>query len=359
MLSSIILFIIVIAVLIFVHELGHFLIAKWSGIRVDEFALGFPPKIWSKQVGETKYSLNVVPFGGYVKIHGENSDEDSISGSDSMRSMVNKPKYIQALVLIAGIAFNIIFAWLLFSVSLMTGMPASVSQVNNPEMVRNPQVMILDVLPGSPAEKAGLIPGDVLIGENDVTTVQDMIRASDGAPVSFVVLRGEETLQIEATPAKANPEAPYTVGIAMDKVGTYQVPFYLAPWEGLKLTFSSMKAITLGLGTFFGQIIVGQPDFSQVTGPVGIVTLVGSASSFGLIYLLGFTALISLNLAIINLVPFPALDGGRLLFVLIEAIKGSRIKPEVANTVNAIGFGLLILLMLVVTYKDIVKLIVN
>jgi regulator of sigma E protease len=359
MILSILLFIIVIAVLVFVHELGHFLVAKWSGIRVDEFAIGFPPTIWSKQVGETKYSLNVIPFGGYVKIHGENPDEESISGTDSGRSMVNKPKYIQALVLIAGIAFNIIFAWILISISLSTGLPTSINENTNSKYIINPQVMVLDTLKDSPAEKAGLQKGDILIGEKSITDVQDMIRGSDGAELQFVVLRGEETLNIYAAPTKADENAPYTIGISMDEVGTYKVPFYIAPIEGAKLTISSMKAITIGLAGFLGRIFVGQPDFSQVTGPIGIVSLVGTASSFGLVYLLGFVALISLNLAIINLIPFPALDGGRLLFVLIEALKGSRIKPEIANSVNAIGFGLLILLMLVVTYKDIIRLILK
>lgn len=352
---SIIIFIIILAVLIFAHELGHFIAAKLSGIRVDEFALGFPPRIYSKKIGETRYSLNIIPFGGYVKIHGENPDDESIGGKDKDRSMVNKPKYIQALVLIAGILFNIILAWILISASLVSGLPTAVQGDINPNYIQNIRVTIVDILPDSPAENAGLLPGDTLIGENRVTVVQNTIRASDGAPIRIKILRDGKEQSFDLQPEKETLDAPYTIGIAMGEVGIYKVPFYKAPFEGLKVTLISIRDIFIGLMQFLGNIFVGKADFSQVTGPVGIVGLVGEASTFGFVYVLGFTALISLNLAIINILPFPALDGGRLLFVLIEAIKGTPIKPKVANMVNALGFGILILLMLVVTYKDIAR----
>lgn len=353
---SIIIFIIILAILIFVHELGHFLFAKLSGIRVDEFALGFPPRLYSKKIGETNYSVNLIPFGGYVQIHGENPNEDSISGPDKERSFINKPKYIQAVVLFAGILFNIIFAWILISISLTSGLPAAVSADLNPKYLQNVHVIITGVLPNSPAETAGIQKGDSLIGQNRTTDVQKAIRESNGAPVQVKVLRGSEEKTFVITPIRTNADSPYMIGIAMGEIGVFKVPLYLAPWEGLKLTLFSIKEVSLGLIHFLGNILTGHADFSQVTGPVGIVGLVGQASSFGFVYLLGFTALISLNLAIINVVPFPALDGGRLLFVLIEAVKGSPIKPKIANTLNAVGFALLILLMLVVTYKDIFKL---
>jgi regulator of sigma E protease len=353
---SIIIFLIILAILVFVHELGHYLAAKGSNVRVDEFAVGFPPKIYSKKVGETKYSLNIIPFGGYVKIHGENPDEESISGADKERSLVNKPKYIQAMVLFAGIFFNIVFAWLLLTGGLLSGLPMSVEGVN-PKYVENARVVLLGILEGSPAERAGLQKGDAIAGQNSISSIQETIRNSDGAPVQFTIIRDEEIKEVVVQPERADEQSPYQAGIAMAEIGLYKVPFYLAPYEGIKLTAKSIKDISIGLGNFFGNIFKGEADFSQVTGPVGIVGLVGEAQTFGFVYLLSFTALISLNLALINLVPFPALDGGRLLFVLIEAIKGSRIKPQIANSLNALGFLLLILLMLVITYKDITKII--
>lgn len=354
---SIVIFIIILAVLIFAHELGHFLFAKIFRIRVDEFALGFPPTLLSKKIGETRYALNLIPFGGYVKIHGENPSEEP--EADSERSMINKPKYIQALVLIAGILFNIILAWVLISISLASGLPTAIQGTVNPKYVQNVHVVIADVIPNSPAEQAGIKKGDALIGNTTVEEVQNTIRGSEGNMIQIIAVRNNQTMTFYATPEKETSDAPYTIGIAMSEIGLYKVPWYIAPYEGLKLTLSSIRDIFLGLMNFIFNIFRGQADFSQVTGPVGIVGLVGEASSFGFIYLLGFTALISLNLAIINLMPFPALDGGRLLFVLIEAIKRSPIRPRIANTVNSIGFAILILLMLIVTYKDIAKLFVK
>lgn len=354
---SIIIFIIILAVLIFVHEMGHFLAAKASGIRVDEFAIGFPPTLYSKKIGETKYSINAIPFGGYVKIHGENPDEESLTGEDKNRSMANKPKRIQAMVLIAGIVFNVVFAWFLISIALAFGLPSSIPQDFNRAYVKDSYVVILDVAKDSPADKAGIKNGDSIVGGRTLTEIQETIKQSEGNPVFFNIQNeAKEIRSVEITPTLSVSDT-YVAGIAMNEIGTIKTPWYIAPYEGAKITISSIKAMFAGLYVFFRDIAVGQPDFASVSGPVGIVGLVGDAATYGFIYLLGFTALISLNLAVINILPFPALDGGRLFFILIEAIKGSPIKPKVANTLNALGFVCLILLMLVVTYKDIAKLI--
>ena len=159
---SIIIFLVILAALIFVHELGHFLVAKKTGIRVDEFAIGFPPKIFAWQRGETKYTINLIPFGGFVKIFGENPDDESISGPDSTRSFVNKNRGIQAAVLVAGIAFNLIFAWLLISASLSVGLSTSVSGYE--QYAPDAKVLVVSVLPNSPAAKAGLQAGDKIEG---------------------------------------------------------------------------------------------------------------------------------------------------------------------------------------------------
>jgi regulator of sigma E protease len=366
MIVSILLFLLVLAVLIFVHELGHFIVAKLSGIRVDEFALGFPPRLWSFRRGETQYSINLIPFGGYVKIFGENPDEDSISGPESSRSFVNKPKYTQAIVLVAGVTFNVLFAWLLFSGSLMSGLQAPVGYLSVLD-VKDAHVVITDVLPNSPAAAAGLAAGDKIesISSNGqtltepnlkVTDVQDLTAKSNGEPIDLGIQKNNQPLEHVMVTAKSGlvPNK-LAIGISMDMVGVLKENPISALIDGAKITGVVIEQTSVGLGSFLINAVTGHADFSQIVGPVGIVGYVGEAYSLGILYLIAFTSLISINLAIINLLPFPALDGGRLLFVLIEAIKGSPIKPKIANALNNVGFALLILLMVIVTYHDIAK----
>lgn len=376
---AIIIFLVVLVVLILVHEFGHFIVAKACGIRVDEFGLGFPPKICGVKYGETTYSLNWIPFGGFVKIFGEDPDEASISGPGASRSIVNKPKWMQILVLIAGISFNVVFAWLLISFGFMSGLPTSVSAYPNVHF-SDAKVVVTNVLPSSPAGKAHLKSGDTIVsmtvnasssttgatrvlrvdanGEAGVEAVQKFIADSKDVPIIIEITNGGSTSsQIIATPIAGIVDGKAGLGIGLDTIGVLKLPIHQAFYQGALLTVDLTKTVAVGLATFLKNIFVAKADFAQVTGPIGIVGLVGDAAHLGFIYLLSFTAFISINLAVVNLLPFPALDGGRILFVLIEAVKRSPIKPKVANTLNMIGFGLLILLMLVITFHDIIKLI--
>lgn len=359
---SILLFIVILVVLIIVHEVGHLLAAKSVGMRVDEFGVGYPPRAATLfEKGGTKYTLNWIPFGGFVRIFGENPDDESLAGEDSF---VNKPKWAQALVLVAGVAFNIIFAWLLITAGFMSGLPAPVDYDGAGE-VRDAELVITSVLDDSPASGAGLQVGDVvtaLVSEGDILseptpeTLQAFIQNHGDDEIMFTYVRGDGQYEGSATPStEINPESP-AVGISMDMIGTLKLGIFDAAIEGTKMTWLVTKAVVVGLGAFFLSIFTGGADLEQVTGPVGIVGLVGDASTLGFVYLLSFTAFISINLAVINLIPFPALDGGRLLFVLIEKIKGSPIPPKVANMFNGVGFALLILLMIVITVNDVVRL---
>ncbi len=352
MIVTILLFLIVLAVLIFVHELGHFLVARACGIKVTEFALGFGPKLWSKTKGETTYALNLVPFGGYVKIFGENPDEESISGPESKRSFVNKPKWQQVLVLASGVIFNFIFALIIIIIAFSAGVPASLeSYPEYANRLANPHIAITYVEPQSPADAAGLRAGETITGFSSVEEIQEAINAS-----------GDKGLTINGKNVIAKQgivEGKYAIGISMDNVGTLRLPVHLAIYEGTRFTLHMMKEITIGLYDLVAGIFKGTSKLSSVTGPVGIAGLVSDAAQLGFTYLLMFTALISINLGVLNLVPFPALDGGRILFVLIESIIRRPIKPVLANTVNAVGFALLLLLMIVVTYRDIVKIFVK
>jgi len=360
---NIILFIIVLTVLVFVHELGHFLAAKKSGIRVDEFGIGFPPALFKKKVGETVYSLNAFPVGGFVKIFGEDPNDESLKGADKERSITHKPKLIQAWVLVAGITFNILFAWLLVSLGFMMGLPFSADDEKYGARVEGAAVVITQVLPESPAALAGLKAGDSIVslsGSKDVlespsvVTTQEFIASHKEIELSYV--RNNEVATTSVAPKEGIVDGRRAVGISMDFAGTLTLPVHEALYAGIFTTANLTWGTAIGLIDFFKNIFIGQANFSEVAGPVGIAGVVGDASELGFVNLLTLVAIISINLAIINILPFPALDGGRLFFLLIEAIKGSPIRPVVANTANGIGFILLILLMVVVTYHDIAKL---
>lgn len=361
---SVILFIIILAILVFVHELGHFLVAKKSGIKVSEFGLGFPPRVWGKQVGETLYSINAIPFGGFVKILGEDSEDEAMNGPEKERSILAKPRYIQAAVLVAGVFFNLLFAWFLISAGYMVGLPTPVDHTG-PGTVTNAHLVLTLVAPGSPAEIGKLKAGDVIVGVHskgfDVKNitgenVSEFIQAHGKDGLTFEVKRGSETFSSSVTAKEGIIPDKVAVGISMDMIGTLRLSPPQALWEGLKTTEETFVTTAQGLFSFISQAVQGKGKLSEVTGPVGIVGIVGDVTKLGFVYLLSFTAIISINLAVINLFPFPALDGGRLLFVLIEAIRRKPISPKVANILNTVGFALLILLMIVVTVHDISKL---
>lgn len=360
--------------LIIVHEFGHFIVAKRSGIRVDEFGIGFPPKIFGKKYGETEYSINALPFGGFVRIFGENPNELSISGPYHARALIHKPKLVQAAVLFAGVFFNMLLAWILFSSTFMVGTPTIVTEGNQrlSEYISDEQLLITQVLPGSPAGQAELVPGDEIISlsppiYSSVNTLQpetpeavsSFIALYNNEPIGIEFKRGNEINTVTVTPQTgliSESSSVPAIGVGVGSVGTLQLPIHLAIWEGGKQTIEMLYRVTIGISTFLYDALLFKADFSTIAGPVGIVSLVGNASALGLVALANFTALISLNLAVINLIPFPALDGGRLLFLAIESVKGSRIKPQIVNAVNLVGFVLLILLMLAVTYGDILRL---
>ena len=369
-----IIFVIILGLLVLVHELGHFLVAKKAGVKVEEFGFGYPPR--ALKLGRkwgTLFSLNWIPFGGFVKILGENYDEENDSPEKKSSSSENSrgdlhftkiSKKWQAAILAAGVTFNIIFAWLLFSLGFMIGLPTPVDNNFGAE-VKDPILTIIEILPESPAKTAGLKTGDKIISislsnEKIITNimpeeVSDFINQSSGE-VMLEINRGGEILNFNILPETGLVEGRKLLGISMDMVGILSLPIHKAFYEGGKVTYQITYLTVGGLAHLVKDAFQGQADISEVTGPVGIIGLVGDASRLGFAYLLTFTALISINLAIINLIPFPALDGGRLLFVIIESITKRPINPKIAQTTNTIGFALLITLMLVITYRDILNL---
>jgi len=356
---TIILFLLVLAILIFVHELGHFLIARACGIRVDAFALGFGPKLFSKTVGETTYSLNLIPFGGYVKIFGENPDDESINGEDKARSFVHKPKWQQIAVLSAGVFFNFVFAAIIVAIAFTSGVPASSeSYPEYKDKMVDTHIAVTFVTPGSPADIAGLKVGDTLKVDS-LESLQNRINESKENGITIDYTRaGLASSTIVVAKQGIVPDK-YAIGIAMDNVSILRLPIHLAIVEGVRFTLHSIVQTVIGLFNLIVGAFTGASNMSSVTGPVGIAGMVGDAYQIGFSYLLKFTAMISISLGVLNLIPFPALDGGRILFVIIELIIRRPIKPAIANSINTGGFLLLIGLMLFVTYKDIINLFVK
>ncbi len=363
---SVILFIVILAVLILFHELGHFLAARSVGARVDEFGIGFPPRAWAfrPKGSETEYSINWIPFGGFVRILGENG-LDEMDEADKPRSLTSKNRLAQAWVLCAGVLFNVLIGWIFLSIAFMSGVPTSVAPDTH-GLVGAPEVTILQALEKTPASEAGFESGDIVRAMSragDVTEtipqsvadVQDFIASSAGIPLTFTVERGDIVKSLTVTP-EINDQHKGIIGVSLDLIGTIKLSPFEAGVEGARMTGRFLVSIAQGLGGFVRDAFSGTADYSQVSGPVGIVGMVGSVSSQGFIALLSFAAIISLNLAIINLVPFPALDGGRILFIIIEAITRKPLPVRVTQWANIIGFGILILLMILITVNDVINL---
>ena len=279
---------------------------------------------------------------------------------------MNKPKWIQAIVLSAGVLFNIIFAWVLISISLSVGLPTAVSE-DNVRTIENPKILILEVLPNSPAELAGLKVGDEIVSAKTgnttlsdknltVSSLENLIVGSNDFGIDISYKRDKNVKNVVIRTSSEIVKEKQAIGILMSTVGIIKMPIYEVPLEALKLTYKIIEEIVVNISALIRGIFTGEANLLSVAGPIGIIGLVGDAWSFGFVCLLMFVAFISINLAILNIIPFPALDGGRILFVLIEKIKGSDIKPKIANVINMICFLLLIALMIAVTYNDIGRL---
>ena len=364
---SIIIFIIILGGLILVHEFGHFIVAKRSGIRVDEFGIGFPPRLLRLfKKGETEYTINLIPFGGFVKIFGENpTDEARAEGPDKKRSFVYASKILQAAVIGAGVTMNVLVGWLLLSIIFAVGFPAS-ADLYPERTLENVAVTVTSVIENSPAAEAGFKDGDVLksIGTkstqvqkvDSVEMIQKYIGVHGSDTVTLEALRDGEMFIFDVIPKEGIVTGKHAIGIAMDEIGFLRMPIHEAIWEGAITTIDYIGQIAEGLGSLIYKAIVGTADYSQVTGPVGIVGIVDDVAELGFLYILRFAAIISLNLAVLNLLPFPALDGGRLFFLLIEAVRRKPLPPKFVVTTNTVGFVLLIILMVAITWKDIAAL---
>jgi regulator of sigma E protease len=328
--------IIIFLLLIFVHETGHFLTAKAAGIRVNEFALGMGPKVFSFQRGETKYSLRWIPIGGYCAMEGE--DEESADP----KAFGNKPARVRAIVLFAGALMNIVLAIVLLSVVIFVG--------------GEPSRYLDTVTETSPAYADGLRPGDELVSINgmavsnwtDITEILPGLAADSAEdPVQLVIQRDGREQSI-ATHFYRDEAGNPKIGITPAFVRS--VPFFFKSFGyGAKATVNMGRMMYEVLG----DLVTGQAGMDQLTGPVGIVKTVGESARYGFWYIIQLTALISLNLGIVNLLPFPALDGGRLIFLLIRKITGKAITDKIEGRVHLAGILVLFGFMALITVQDV------
>jgi regulator of sigma E protease len=338
-------FIGILILLVFAHEFGHFITAKLTRVKVEEFGIGFPPRIVSFKRGETTYSLNAIPLGGFTKMLGE--EDPTLPGSLASKSIP-----IRLLVLSAGSLMNILLPILLLSISFMI-----------PHDMVLEKVQVQEVASGSPAQIAGIQPGDTILAINDRTIknrgdVGYIIQLNLGSEVNMLLQRGELGQQeVTLEPRWKPPEGQGATGISIIGVDSTVVRESYPIWKAVPSSITHCwEVLVLFRNEVVGWFIGGRAP--QLTGPIGIATLTGEMAKAGISPLLEFAALISINLAIINLFPFPGLDGGRLIFVALEwARRGKRISPKREGLVHLIGFIVLILLIMVISYFDIANII--
>ncbi|MBI4122148.1 MAG: site-2 protease family protein [Parcubacteria group bacterium] len=352
---TILLFVLVLGVLVLVHELGHFWAAKKSGCAVDEFGIGFPPRLFSFKRNETVYSINLLPLGGYVKIRGENGDDHP-----DEKSFVTKSTAWKALIVSAGVLMNVALAYVLITANLIAGVSTTVSDGENFgrfARLGEREIAIVEVLPGSPAAQADIKPGDIIRSVDQapaetLDAVMQRFGATEAKPIALELTRGEEYLSKTIKPTRLEELGRSGVGVGLAQTAELSYPWYVAPWYGLVRTLTLLWLIIAAFGGLIAQLFSSGSVSADVTGPIGIAVLTGQVAKLGFWYLMQFAALLSLNLAIINILPFPALDGSRLLLIIIEKIRGKQLNVHLERWAHVIGFGLLMLLMVVVTARD-------
>ena len=348
-------FIIILGFLVLVHEAGHFALARLFGIGVEEFGLGFPPKLVSRKKGETVYSLNAIPLGGFVKIKGE--DAETANDPDSFGA---KPVWQRGLVIVAGVSMNVVAGWLLLVILFMTGAPTESGAAVEQQYVHNQRLVVVEVLPGSPAESAGLAVGDAIVSADNVpfTSIdafQKFVDERTGSPFELAYERGQARFAAVLESAIL-PEAGVdrgVIGVGLSEVGIVRLPVHKAIVAGAIATGNYLDRIARAFGAIFQGLLQGRGPGDGLGGPLAIAVATDDAIELGLPHAIIFTAILSFNLAIINILPFPALDGGRLIFLAAEAIRRKPSRAEVEAWFHRVGFALLILLAAVITYRDI------
>ena len=364
MIITILVFVLILSVLVLVHELGHFLVAKKLKVKVEEFGIGFPPRIWGKKVGETMYSVNLLPIGGFVKLYGE---DDAGAGQiklakgqkppvikDLNRAFFSRSVWQRGSIVIAGVVMNFLLAVVILSfIYAIIGVT-----------VPGKDVFIANILAKTPAEKVGIKPGDTIISVNGqkITSpkqVSDTTKKNLGKEMLFVLKdKSGKTREVRVTPRITYPKNQGAIGIAMTQsYNVVRYPWYQAPFIGVREATKQSLLIVEGIGTTLFNLAVKQQVPQDIAGPVGIAQLTGEFIRKGAEATLSLVALLSLNLAVLNVLPIPALDGGRLFFIVIEAITRRKVNAQFETYAHTIGMILLLGLIVLITFHDVIRLI--
>ncbi len=344
------------SLLILGHEAGHFFAAKLFGLKVEEFGFGFPPRIFARKKGDTEYSVNWLPFGGFVKIGGERGEFEMLDADgarnakdgttaaprppvDESRLLYAQPAWKKSVIMLAGVFMNFILGWLFLSLTLMIGATQA--------------LLVSGIQAGSPAAAVGIAPGDIVKGFTSAQSFIDFVDAHKGEPTAVAVVRSGKEIDFTVTPRIVVPQGQGAIGVALSETGAPGESFFPALRDGLVNAAVIFWLILAAFGALIGQLFTHATLLQGVVGPVGIFGIAEETGKIGLVYLLQLLGVISVNLAVVNLIPFPALDGGRFAMSLVEKIKGSALPYKVEAWVNGLGFALLILLMVLLTVRDI------
>lgn len=357
-LITVVAFVVILSVLVLIHELGHFLVAKKLGIKVEEFGFGFPPRLFGIRRGETLYSINLLPVGGFVKLYGEDDAgggsikkaQDQSKLKDIKRAFYARPIWQRFAVVVAGVVMNFVLAVVLISYLFTVQGVALPTQ----------QIHITEILPGSPAAKAGLKVDDILLSVNSqkITETKDfinVIKKDEGQQVALRVIRNGAEFSVNITPRKTFPKGEGPMGVGISNIEIKKYPWYQAPFFGTLEALKFSWLIVAGLGQMVFDLVFRFHKPEGVAGPVGVAQLTGQAVSYGLNATLWFAALLSINLAVLNVLPIPALDGGRLFFIIVEAVTRRKVNAKYESYAHATGLVVLLGLMALITLFDIIR----
>lgn len=354
MVASVLIFLIVLSVLVLVHELGHFIMARRAGIWVEEFGFGLPPRILGKKIGETIYSINLFPFGGFVRLHGETSDTEV---KNPQRAFLNKDRRTRVTVILAGVVMNFILAITAFSLFYsFSGIPKKTDKIK-----------VIGVTAGSPAQIAGILVGDTVrkVEGEEISSSEkfiEIIEKRKGQKTKIELEKVEDGKVVVQTlvPRENPPVNEGPLGVVITSMEIYYPPIWQRPFVGIYFGFQEAvfwgKTVIVGLMMMIAELFTGKVP-KDVAGPIGIFAITSEVAKTGILSLINFVGILSVNLAILNIIPFPALDGGRLLFIAIEKFFGRRVMPKIEAVVHTIGMVILLFLIMAITARDIQRLI--
>lgn len=354
-----IVFFIILSILVFIHELGHFAVARWVGVHVEEFGFGLPPRIWGKKIGPTVYSLNWLPIGGFVKLAGEDEEEhrtqNSMTKTQKSHYFWARSKKERGAILLAGVTMNFVLAVGITTYLLTQGV-----------FEKSGRVHIEKVAPGGPAEQAGILKGDIILSVSASdrspkslrvpSELIDFTNEEKGKTVELSYLRDGKTQIIFLVPRQNPPAGEGPMGVAISDLEEKKYPWFQAPGKALIMNLERARDMLVGIGTTLWKLAQFKSPGADVAGPIGIAQVTGKAIKFGFRAVLEFMSILSLNLAVLNALPIPALDGGRFLFVFLEKMFGRKVHPAFERSTHQVGMIVLLFLVLLVSINDILRL---